>query len=577
MSRLHRHLRLGLLHEGRLVRELLIDRTADVTLGRESGVTLEIPTDPQAPVRQDVLLYDRGWFLVLPDSAAHPDAEVHLRGVTGLPAPVSLRGKRCVPIDAAFGGSVQWGAWTVLFQFVSAGVPVTVTRDQPVLRVGLVLDDRLLTERAFMLPGEITVGPSTRATLVLPAEEYAGPPVSLQRRRDGSVLLRVDAAADLVLAAGEQPMDAQALLRAGHARAMGKDLELTLGLGARGRVKLGPYTVLLQVVMGQMAVTVPPRRSPVQQVARLIGTDRTWAASLLGAVLFVGLIVGQALYQYRLIDRFLVPAQPEEMHVGPIEVELPTPPEPDKPTPVAQVEPTPLQPAKTAPTTAPVRQPVVEKSVAKRAEVDVEPRKTVREVVVQNTIVGVFDKLQGTSGMFAPDDKGDVIARQAFAHGPTGETEAQGPGTSALILEHSRVERAREAMATARTSLGPREADVAKPTAKPREIDVKPVLHGEDPDLPADESAAVARVMARKNAGVRHCYETALREDADLGGKVAIRFVVGAAGTVTETEVRGASGSFAGCIRAIFDNVRGLPQFSTPRAFHQTYVFSKGG
>ena len=85
----------------------------------------------------------------------------------------------------------------------------------------------------------------------------------------------------------------------------------------------------------------------------------------------------------------------------------------------------------------------------------------------------------------------------------------------------------------------------------------------------------VAKVIARKNSAVQSCYEKALRDNPDEGGKVKVSFTVGTAGTVTDVSVSGASGSFADCIKGKFMSIRGLPVLTSPQSFNQSYVFSK--
>jgi hypothetical protein len=503
---------------------------------------------------------------------------VTLRGVTGLPAPVEVRGRPCVPIDAALGGTVQWQAWTVLFQFVGAGMPVTVTREQPVLRLGLVLDDRLLTERAFDQPGEITVGPSHHATMVLPAEEYDGPAAHLHRRRDGTVLLRLHPEAQLVLAVGDRPMTLTQLLQAGHARKVGRDIEVLLGHGARARLQLGPYALLLQVVLAQQAFAIAPRLGPVQQLARLLGRDRTWAASLLGAALFVGLIVGQALYQQRTVGRFLDhAAAAEPVQTGPIEIEVHMP-EPDKPTVTPALVPTAPVSDKVAPAPKPAEATPRKHTETARASADDTPSRNQRDPI-RGTMLEAFKTGQGNAPrLFQESAEAELQAAHAFQGPGQDGGEHSAPGAATLVLSH-RGEGQREALEVGRKSMGPRDEAVTKVDKVKDEgkVVIHPIHDPDDPDVPGDDQQGVARVVSRKQAAVRRCYETALRDDPNLNGKVNIRFVLGTAGTVTDVDVTGASGGLQECIRSVFANLRGLPVLKEPRTFHQSYVFSKGG
>ena len=87
----------------------------------------------------------------------------------------------------------------------------------------------------------------------------------------------------------------------------------------------------------------------------------------------------------------------------------------------------------------------------------------------------------------------------------------------------------------------------------------------------------VGKVVSRKNSAVQRCYEEALRDNPDEGGKVKVTFTVGTEGTVTDVSVSGASGKFSDCIRSKFSAIRGLPLLPSPQTFSQSYVFSKGG
>ena len=90
-----------------------------------------------------------------------------------------------------------------------------------------------------------------------------------------------------------------------------------------------------------------------------------------------------------------------------------------------------------------------------------------------------------------------------------------------------------------------------------------------------EAKADVAKVISRKNSAVQRCYEAALRDNPDEGGKVKVSFTVGTAGTVTDVSVSGASGGFSECIKNKFMGIRGLPLLAAPQSFNQAYVFSK--
>jgi hypothetical protein len=69
----------------------------------------------------------------------------------------------------------------------------------------------------------------------------------------------------------------------------------------------------------------------------------------------------------------------------------------------------------------------------------------------------------------------------------------------------------------------------------------------------------VRRVVKRRSAQVRFCYERALRTSPDLEGRVSVKFVIEAAGTVsasTATATAGMSTAVANCVAAVFKSMR---------------------
>ena len=85
----------------------------------------------------------------------------------------------------------------------------------------------------------------------------------------------------------------------------------------------------------------------------------------------------------------------------------------------------------------------------------------------------------------------------------------------------------------------------------------------------------VARVIAGRNPAIHHCYELALRENPNEGGKVQAHILVSAAGTVTDVAVSGASHGMAECMKRKLMGLEGLPALPQPETFNQSYVFMK--
>lgn len=116
----------------------------------------------------------------------------------------------------------------------------------------------------------------------------------------------------------------------------------------------------------------------------------------------------------------------------------------------------------------------------------------------------------------------------------------------------------------------------AQPTAQKEAVAVKIKLtsagvEGGD----SGSRGEVAKVISRKNSAVQQCYERALRDNPEAGGKVKISFQVGTAGTIEAVNVVGATGGFANCLKDKFFAIRGLPLLPSPQSFNQSYTFSK--
>ena len=109
-------------------------------------------------------------------------------------------------------------------------------------------------------------------------------------------------------------------------------------------------------------------------------------------------------------------------------------------------------------------------------------------------------------------------------------------------------------------------------------VDTTPTVH-EGAEVAGALSADEIRTVIRRNlAGVRHCYEVALRTDPTLQARVTAHFVIGADGAVTSATVDGSDDvTMTTCIAS---RVRSW-QFPAPRGgglvtVNYPFVFSPG-
>lgn len=137
---------------------------------------------PGLPALVCVLCFRQGRWLAVPPATDH---ELKLRGpagqVTAAPPAEIVAGLAAVPLDNCAGGSLTVGQLVVMFQWVRPDAVPVVTVRKPMLRMGLVCDDRLLAEQVHQTGTTLSVGGQRSDTLVLPDVDYCGAPVRFSK------------------------------------------------------------------------------------------------------------------------------------------------------------------------------------------------------------------------------------------------------------------------------------------------------------------------------------------------------------------------------------------------------------
>jgi outer membrane biosynthesis protein TonB len=591
MSTTARNLRIGIVYRGSIIHEETITRRTDVTVGRRAGSTVQVVASehPDFPDQVEVLLLEgNAYHLVVP---ADPSARISLRGAAAND-PKTLRGKRCLPAEAAAGGSVTIGDVTVMFQFVRGDATPSVTIERHVLRVGLVYDDRLISDRIFPDDKTVEVGNDRRATLVLPIEDYQGPGLRFVQRPGGETELHAPAQLKVTLRVGEGPTDLADLVAKGKARQQDGAIVCPLGPGASGRATLGGYNVLFQVV--KQSVTVPALAKPsgVRRLSSVVMGDPVWAVSFAVALCLVAGVVGQAMLFHATTGKYLeqsAKAEEDQAHttyeiqIEQKEEEKPPEPEPEDKKETVDVVPDEVKKAK------PDKEAKVEKAdkadkptndkPSNTADKQLNPeevKRNAREAVQKNTLAGAFGQGAGTRlfGDAGDGEEGTVVAKTFGGTGGDGDGSG-GPGSSGIKIANSGGGGSLEKASLGGKKTFERKAEATQVEVKKEEKKVEIKLASSEMGGEGEGKGDVAKVIARKNSAVQQCYEKALRDNPDEGGKVKVSFTVGTAGTVTDVSVSGASGSFGDCIKAKFMAIRGLPILGSPQSFNQSYVFSK--
>ena len=590
MSTSNRNVRLGIVYRSNIIQEEVLDRRIDVSVGLRAGSTVQVsPKDhPDFPDNLEVLILEGNqYYLVVPSD---PTARIGLRGAAASETRM-VRGKRCIPVEGVAGGSLVVGDVSIMFQFVRGDTTPTITRDRTVLRIGLVFDERLISDRIFPDVRSVTIGTDKSHSVVLPEEDYQGPPIRFVNNKDGSVTMRAPANMKVRVAVDGSPMELKELQQKGKARQEGNDVVCHLGLGTRGRATMGAHTVLFQVVKQSITVPVAPPKSMLKRLTGPFMTDPVWSISFLVAFLLISSIVGQAALFQKTTGKYLAKSKEDEdlahsTYEVLVEQKEEEKPEPEKETvDIKSDEAKKAEEKEVVKDTKKAPDKVADKAPAEKPQstgktVDPEEvKRNAREAIQKNTIAGAFGGAGGATKLFGEAAEGEegTVTAKTFGGDAKGEGEGEGgPGKGLKLEGGNKGGGTMEKVATGKPKgFGERKTDDTKVVAEKEEKKVNISLHSDELGGSGEAKADVGKVISRKNSAVQRCYEAALRDNPDEGGKVKVSFTVGTAGTVTDVSVSGASGAFSECIKNKFMGIRGLPILAAPQSFNQAYVFSK--
>ena len=584
----NRNVRLGIVYRGSIVREEIVDRRIDVSVGLRADSTVQFSAKDYQdfPDHLDILFCEAGrFYLVVPSD---PSARVNLRG-GGTNNVTTIRDRRCVPVDEIAGGSVVVGDVTVMFQFVRGYTQPSVTHERTVLRIGLVYDDRLISDRIFPEEKAVSVGGTKADTVVLDQDDYSGPSIKFLNNKDGSVTLRTPKDVKVRVAVQDDaPRDLKELMTRGKAREEGNDVVCHLTLGTRGRAQLGPYTVLFQVIRQRVVVPQMDNKTFLQKFIGIFLSDVAWTTCFaISFLLVMGTVTQALLYQHstgQYQDRIAAEQDPAKNTYEVLVAEKEPEPEPEPEVPEeAAPELKPEEQAKPDPKAKPdKKEPVAE---APKAPVestgqtkDPAEKKALVEAVEKKSILGALSGGGAATKLFGEAGEGEegAVVAKTFGGAGEGEGDGEGPGAGGLKLAGgggggASVEKIKGG---GKGGFGKRDAGAVAVKQEKKEKEVKVTMSGSIGGSGSGK-ADIGKIISRKNSAVRRCYETALRTNPGLSGKVSVSFTVGTAGTVTSVNVLGASGEFADCISTKFSHIRGLPLLPSPQSFTQSYVFTK--
>ncbi len=589
-----RVLRIGVVWRSQVVAERVLDRRIDVSVGSRPDSTVAVVANdyPGFPANITLAVLDHGaYHIVLPTDPAH---KLVLRG--GPPGNdgvdksqvKTVNGQRIYPIELFTGGSVSMGDLIVMFQFVRGDAVPTVTREETVLRIGLVHEDRLLSDELFHGNKPVSIGVGPKKSISLPDVDYKGNDATFTYDKSGNRFrARIPKDSVFRLALDGQPVvDNKDGPQKGLVKPDGDYVTFDVPLKARGRCTMGPYTVLFQVVKQSITVPTFARRSLASKLAAPFLADSVWTLSFLGSLVLIGSIVGQALLFYNTQGKFLNKTTEEEQLAHTtydvVIEEKEEPKEDEKPVVDIMSDKAKEETKKEVEKDKKPDKKAPEKAESTGKTVDPEQQKrNDREVVKNTTVAGALMGSNGAATKLFADDggEGDGTVTAKFGGGGDGDGAEGGPGSGGLKLEGGgggggTIEKVKGKGG----GFGERKADVAKVDAPVKKEPVAAVkLGGLDGDDGGDGSGKdnIAKKVAGRAAAVKACYEAALRDNPDVSGKVKVSFTVGTAGTITDVTVSGAEGGFKDCIEGKFKSIRGLPLLPAPKQFNQSFVFTK--
>jgi TonB family protein len=389
------------------------------------------------------------------------------------------------------------------------------------LRIGIVLGGRIVEERVLRPPASVSIGSSSRCTLVVPGStlparlalfDCAGGQFRLLHDEGTEGRVSLDDGGPLSLA--------QARARRGATPLRGGRLALPLGRRARGKLALGEVTVLYQLVTPPPA---PPRpRLPPSIRGGLLGrVDWTLAASFValvalhgGALAYLGSVelparVEAGAIPEGFLERVPVREPPRVVQIGAI----------------PKVGPAPL--------------PKVRRSGGREGGARGRGGPAAGRVVcdreclkhkVENLLIGHRGGPGAAIKKLLDSDPGNELARAL--RGVRGDAVAQrGPGGLATKGDDDARGRAKEIDDLAPSGPGEVRSGEAAPERAPT-VQRGPVKVDDDKLRPVDVEQTIRNGMRAVTA----CYERELRRNPGLGGKAVVRLVVSPTGGVSQVD-----------------------------------------
>ncbi len=446
------------------------------------------------------------------------------------------------------------------------------------LRIGVILGGKIIEERLVRQRDPITIGQSAKNTFSVPIEDLPHQ-WSLFLVEGGKYQLHFSDAMDGRISDGSQ-VKPLAGLKSSNAKKRGNGWVMTLPETARGKIVVGEMTLLFQFV------TAPPLQPRPRLPASVRGSLADRIDPQLSIILAISLIAHLSLaiyahsrdrvltraertYQETFQDKTIVTkadfakpklANPEVKPDKPVPTKKPVAKPPKRTTPKKPR----VTPRKTDP--KPASGPPAGKPGPSSAQV----KKDVTRRV--NNLLGSAFSDTGRPGGMNSKSPGDDLSRVAKDIRKRGDKVALGGGTNRGPKSAGK---ARTGKVTGTSVSGPGGTQNAGPKVE-REIKSRARLSR--PTASDSTSLTPDAVMRKINSVYRRqlqaCHKKLLKKNPTAGGKVRLRFTVGASGRVTRAAVKGFDPGVNSCIKSRVTGWRFPPPKEEGAATDATFTLS---
>jgi hypothetical protein len=397
-----------------------------------------------------------------------------------------------------------------------------------ILRLGIIQGGRIVEERLVRRRESITIGQSSRNMFVVPSDALPRQWMLFEITPRGYVAHFADAM-DARIAVGNEIISLAQLKQAGKIRRHGQSWVMLLDERSRGKITVGDMTILFQFV-------TPPPPQPRPQLPPSVrgsfASNLDWGFTIVAGASFVA-HVAFVLY-LRSVDW---PRKPDIEAIPDRFVQMvirkPEPP------PVAKVETKEDKKPEDKPKAAPAAsaRPRKEISAEEKARIDAERRARLAEQVRNTGILKLLGaKADGEGSIADVLGKGDVDRDQQRAfEGVGGLSVATGDASLRGVKSGTGGTGRVANIAGLRGSGAIAGASTGNVGAERRVVGV---VRNEPPavDGQLDPNIIVKEVKARMGA-IKACYERSLKRNPSLSGKIAMRWTITPAGTVSAVEV----------------------------------------